>query len=93
MIGGFPLAGIILGLLALIFLLLKRRKEAKLEEGVVVLLAASGIAGGIKVFVLGVTLNQTQLDFVQIERMYLIIGGVAIVWVSVQAILQRIRRP
>ena len=93
MISSFTLLGIVLGLLALVILLIKKKRQAKLEQAVVVLLAGSGTAGGLKVFVLGVTLTQPQLDSLQIDRIYLIIGGVAIVWVLLQAIYQRISAP
>ena len=98
MIDPFSLAGISLGVLAIIALFVARargwRPTPNLGDAAVVFLASWAIcSGGLKVCILAVSLSPADLGSLQNERVYLFLGGPAVIWVSIQAVWERISPP
>jgi len=83
---GYLLASFILGCVAVITLLVFRvtkHKSLDLPDAIVAFLTAAGIGGGIKVCVLAFNPILVSLGS---DRLYVFIGGLAVIWVSVQAL-------
>ncbi len=93
MIDWYSLSGIIVGLCGIVTLFIARRKYQRLApnltDGVVVFLAGYALAaGGVKVCILSLTLPSLKS-----EREYIFLGGIAVIWVSIEAIWQKIAGP
>ena len=67
------------------------RTRARLENVVVLLVSAVGVATGVKLMVICVTTDDLA-PFSDEDRLYIFVGGVALVWVSAQAVY-RVFRP
>jgi hypothetical protein len=94
-LAGLILAGVIIaGLFGLS--LRPNWKPPTLTTAVVVILAAGGVPGGIKVAETSLTAKDDELKpFTDEERTYIFLGGVALVWVSLDTLWTtcRGRRP
>nr|VFK57915.1 MAG: hypothetical protein BECKUNK1418G_GA0071005_100158 [Candidatus Kentron sp. UNK]VFK69726.1 MAG: hypothetical protein BECKUNK1418H_GA0071006_101825 [Candidatus Kentron sp. UNK] len=60
------------------------RTKPGLAEGMIVFLTSASLVAGIKVCVL--TLNPTVLTEVENERIYVFLGGLGVIWVSIDTI-------
>lgn len=89
----FTLAGLCLGLLGIVGLFIAatigRKKNPNLAEGVVVFLSGSALCGGVKICALAVM--STTLGVDQGARVYIFLGGLAEVWISIDTIVTSIR--
>ena len=97
MIDGYSLFGICLGVVGILILFMVRSKAKRLTptltEGGLVLLAGWAISRGVKVCVLTLSLSPGELGALQSERVYLFLGGIAVIWISVDVLSQKISRP
>lgn len=84
----YLVASIALGLLGIVALfvvaVIKKRQRPELSDGVIAFLAAAGISSGVKVCFL--SLNPNVLQSIENERAYVFLGGLAVVWVSLDTI-------
>ena len=75
----------VIGILALLCIsLFKAKSKPSLAEGVVVFLTSAGLVAGIKVCILA--LNPDVLTEVENERIYVFLGGLAVIWVSIDSV-------
>ena len=87
------LGSILLGvLMTLIYVLIQARAHRKpyLSDGVVIFLSSAGIIAGIKVC--GLSLDSSVFRSMGTERLYVFIGGLAVIWVSLQALWKPLER-
>jgi hypothetical protein len=68
--------------------LVKVRQEPDLGEGVSLFLSCNGIGAGSKVVYLGLLAPPGTM--LANDRIYILLGGLAVIWVSVQSILRTI---
>jgi len=61
-------------------------KEPDLADGVVLFLSGAGISAGIKVCYIAIALDSNICIAIGNERTYIFLGGIAVIWVSVQTI-------
>lgn len=90
MIDPFVLAGIVLGVgctLTYVLFTLRKRGQVNLGDGVHLFIAGAAITVGIKVCVLALSPRIVQLA--DGERTYVFLGGMALVWVSVETIIKK----
>ena len=87
MIDPYTLWGITLGTVCVVIYILVKRKKAELSEGVVLFLACAGIAAGVKVCKIALD-PALPLNG---DRLYVFLGGIAVIWVSGQTILERFK--
>lgn len=90
---GYLLAGLVLG--AVLFAIYvwrstKARKGLQLEMAAALLLSSISVAAGVKLIEICVTADSLK-PFADEDRAYIILGGIALVWVSVQAIWNIVR--
>ncbi len=64
-------------------------RKVLLSDGVMLFLATSGIAAGIKVCT--IALNRSLLTTLKEERTYIFLGGLAVIWVSVDTVIRIFR--
>jgi len=90
---GFTLAGLGLGIGGILALFVAaavgRRPAPNLAEGAVTFLSGSAICAGIKICLLAA--NDSKLGVEQSDRIYVFLGGLAVVWVSIDTILTSLR--
>ena len=86
----YSVASLGLGLLGIAILFIaytrKKRQKPSLAEGLVVFLTSSAIPAGLKVCVLAFD-KATIVNVTDNERLYIFVGGLAVIWVSVDAVL------
>nr|VFJ47416.1 MAG: hypothetical protein BECKFW1821A_GA0114235_101622 [Candidatus Kentron sp. FW] len=84
----YLIGGVICGILGIVALLwisiYFARSKPSLAEGVVVFITAAGLSAGVKVCVL--SLNPEVLTEVENERIYVFLGGLAVIWVSIDTL-------
>jgi uncharacterized membrane protein (DUF441 family) len=89
MTDGFTLAGLGLGIVSILALFvsaaLGRRTAPNLAEGAVTFLSGAAICAGIKICLLAA--NGPNLGVEQSDRIYVFLGGLAVVWVSFETIM------
>lgn len=82
--------GIIIGCLLMglyIFICWKKKtKNLELGDAVVILLSGAGISAGFRICFL--SFNDAICQANSIERTYIFIGGLSVVWVSIQSIFK-----
>jgi len=87
-LNGYLLAGFSLGLLliaAYVRAAVRRDERPELALAIVLMLSALTIASGVKVIVLCVT-AATVKPFADEDRVYIALGGIALLWVSLISI-------
>jgi ribosome biogenesis SPOUT family RNA methylase Rps3 len=85
----FLLVGVGLGVASLIAYAIKDRSKAKLERGVPLFLSVVALPVGAHVIYLSATAHELK-PFDTEERVYIALGGIALIWVSIQTILNLI---
>ena len=81
--------GLLLGLLITVFHVIseiRKAKKPKLVNAIVFFLASAGIAAGFKVCILSID-PVISKEFAE-NRLYIFLGGLAVIWTSVEALLQ-----
>jgi hypothetical protein len=92
-VSGYVLAGLGLGLvltLAHIIVCIRRGRRPALESAVVLIISAVGLGTAGKVLKICITADDLE-PFANKDRVYIFLGGVALLWVSVEAIWNRFR--
>ncbi len=88
----FPLVGIGLGvLLILIYVAVTMRhaqRATELSDAVTLFLSSAGISAGAKVLYIAVS---PALTAIENERIYVFLGGLSVIWVSIQTIAKTLR--
>jgi hypothetical protein len=87
-LSAYVLGGFTLGLLliaAYIRVATKSGETPDLSVGVILMLSALSVATGIKVIVLCVTADSVE-PFTEEDRIYIALGGIALLWVSSMSI-------
>lgn len=85
----YSIASLSLGLLGILIFVaytIKKRKKPSLAKGLVIFLTSSAIPAGSKVCVLAFD-TATIVNVSDNERLYICVGGLAVIWVSVDAVL------
>lgn len=91
---GYLLAGFILGgvLIAVrVGIGIKQKKRPGLETAVILMISALSIATGVKVIKICITADSLR-PFADEDRVYIALGGIALIWVSVGTIVAGLRR-
>ena len=90
----YSIASLFLGLLGMAVLfgayLLGKRQKPSLAEGLVAFLTSAAIPAGAKVCVLAFD-TATIVNASDNERLYVFVGGLAVIWVSLDAVLGALR--
>lgn len=73
--------GLGLSLIACLYYLIKKGKKSNYIDSANIMLGGNGIVGGLKVGYIGIA-NSIQCDFGEMEQLYILLGGVAVVWAS-----------
>ena len=83
--------GLIFGGALILGHLAKSRRDAELESAGLLLICGVGVSTGLRLIV--VCAKYTSLGpFGQEDRVYIILGGIALIWVSARAILNVFER-
>ena len=89
-----PILGIILGAILVVGYLIAAKASKKgapeLSDGIVLFLCAVGVVAGIRVCYASVWPGVLP-ETLSAEKTHFFIGGLSVVWVSVQAILKKFR--
>jgi len=88
----YLLVGVGLGVVSLIVYAVRDRRKAKLERAVPLFLSVVALPVGVHVIYLSATAHELK-PFDTEERVYIALGGVALIWVSIQTILNLIAPP
>jgi hypothetical protein len=75
-----------LSIITVVGYLICRKTKAQLPDAIVIFLSCSGLVTGIQIGCL--TLGKTDLGPLKDYKLYLIIGGFAVIWLSIQAIIK-----
>ena len=86
LIAGFIMFLCVIGVY-LYFCIVKSSQTPNLGDGVSLFLSSNGIAVGIKVAYLGLT-----VQLLANNQIYILLGGLAVIWVSIETILKTIKR-
>lgn len=84
----FTLWGIVLGALSSIIYLIKNSSKPKLAHVVTIFLSTIGVIAGAKMIYLSIVLPES---FQNIHIVYIIIGGISVMWVSIATIITIIK--
>jgi hypothetical protein len=93
-VSGYVLAGLVLGaILVLVHIARCRgaRVTPRLERGVELILYGQAVAAGIRLSVLAATQKHFK-PLSDEDRVYLVIGGLALIWVSVSSIAREFKQ-
>ncbi len=82
----YLLGGLVLGFLLVLLYVIRHRREAKLESETPLFLSGVAIPVGVRLIYVTATAHELK-PFGTEERVYIVIGGLALIWVSVQTIL------
>jgi hypothetical protein len=83
LLGGFTLGLLLVA--AYISVALRRDERADLTMAVILILSALSVATGLKVIVLCITADTVE-PFGEEDRIYIALGGIALLWVSFMSI-------
>ena len=85
---GFIVAAIVL----LIYVLYPSKiKKNELSDGIIVATSALGAFGGLKVFVFAIVMVKCNVGKFEIEQIYVFLGGVAMIWISLEGIFKKFK--
>jgi len=90
---GYLLAGFVLGIVliaARIWIGVKEKTRPGLESAVILMVSALSVATGVKVIKICVTADSLK-PFADEDRVYIALGGLALIWVSVATIFSALR--
>jgi hypothetical protein len=86
-VGGYLVGGLVLGgVLVPTYVIRRRHDSPKLEVAVTLFISGVAIATGVKLIAVCATASNIK-PFGTEDRVYIVIGGLALIWVSVQTIL------
>jgi hypothetical protein len=68
-----------------------KNKKNDLSDGVIVTTSALGFFGGLKVFIFAIVMVKCNVGTFEIERVYVYLGGVSMIWISVVEILKKFK--
>ena len=88
-------AGFGLGLLVIVFHVIRsreRRQQARLERAVELLLASQGVTAGVRLMAICITAKNLA-PFSNEDRVYVFIGGLALIWASAVSLWKELERP
>lgn len=87
----YLLGGLGLGVVCiLVYLFRERSRQPNLGTAVVLLISGVGITTGVKLMVICTTVKDLPA-FSEEDRTYIFVGGLAVIWVSGEAILRSLR--
>lgn len=87
----YLLGGFVIGVVFIvIYVVRERRSEPNLGTAAVLLISGIGITTGVRLMVICVTVKKL-MPFGEEDRVYIFIGGLAVIWVSVEAIVRTLR--
>jgi len=81
--------GLVLSFLSIYLGIKKKIDSPKLAHCVVLFLASTGVAAGFKVCILA--LMSAELQPLHDERLYVFLGGLAVIWASIETIARPFR--
>ena len=85
--------GIVIASIILLVYLLYPSKNNKneLSDGIIVATSALGVFAGIKVLVFSFVMEKCNVGIFEIESVYVFLGGVAVIWVTVVEIIKKFK--
>lgn len=88
LLGGLGLGAVLIA----VYLLRERRGQPNLSTAAGLLVSGAGISTGIKVMAVIATVNRLPSGFGEEDRAPIVIGGGAVIWIAVEAIIRALRR-
>jgi hypothetical protein len=92
-VSGYVLAGLIAGAVLVVVHVMRRRGRPagpRLERGVELVLYGQAVAAGVRLIVLAITKKHLG-PLSEEDRVYIVIGGLALIWIAIGAIAREFR--
>jgi hypothetical protein len=85
-VGAYLAGGLVLGATLIVAYVVRARGSAKIESGLAIFLSGASTAAGVKLIAVCATKSDIK-PFDSEDRVYIIFGGIALIWVSALAII------
>jgi hypothetical protein len=85
--------GIVIASIILVVYLIypSKNKKNDLSDGIIVATSALGVFGGLKVFVFAFVMDKCNVGTFEIERIYVYLGGISMIWISIVEIVKKFK--
>jgi hypothetical protein len=68
-----------------------KNKKNDLSDIIIVATSALGVFGGLKVFVFAFVMDKCNVGTFEIERVYVYLGGISMIWISIVEIVKKFK--
>jgi multisubunit Na+/H+ antiporter MnhB subunit len=68
-----------------------KNKKNDLSDLIIVATSALGVFGGLKVFVFAFVMDKCNVGTFEIERVYVYLGGISMIWISIVEIVKKFK--
>lgn len=68
-----------------------KNKKNDLSDGIIIATSALGVFGGLKVFVFAFVMEKCNVGSFEIERVYIHLGGISMIWISLVEISKKFK--